>query len=44
MVATVIFEAIVIPDTSEKMFAAIGVVFVIGFIALIIWSAYQYFN
>ena len=44
MVTAVIFDAIFVPDTTDKMFRIVGAILVLCIIGLIIWSIYQYFN
>jgi len=44
MLKMIIFDAILVPDTPDKMFRVVGVILVLGFICLVVWSIYQYFN
>ena len=44
MVVNIIFDAIFIPDTPDKMFRAVGIILMLCIIGLVVWSIYQYFN
>lgn len=44
MVASLVFEVINVPFMPEKMFKVVGIIIVLCFVCLVIWSIYQYFN